>query len=119
MVDLFGAASFDQVVERVKKFAIEHPEEKWIKGRGWDQNKWPGKSYPTNEKSNQAFPEIPVILTRADGHAAIVNQKTPDLVEIHPGQTLTGVEIKTGTQSSQAFKPITTGDDVYWGMKVF
>jgi predicted amidohydrolase YtcJ len=41
MVDLFGAASFDQVVERVKKFAIEHPEEKWIKGRGWDQNKWP------------------------------------------------------------------------------
>lgn len=95
MVDLFGAGSFDEVVERVKKFAKEHPEEKWIKGRGWDQNKWVGKSYPTNEKLNEAFPEIPVFLTRVDGHAAIVNQKTLDLAQIYPGQRLTGGEIET------------------------
>ncbi|MCW3108768.1 MAG: amidohydrolase [Segetibacter sp.] len=95
MVDLFGAASWKEVVERVKKFAKEHPEEKWIKGRGWDQNKWPGKSYPTNEKLNEAFPGTPVILTRVDGHAAIVNQKTLDVAAIHPGQSLTGGEIET------------------------
>jgi len=95
MVDLFGAASWEEVVERVKKFAKEHPEEKWIKGRGWDQNKWPGKSYPTNEKLNEAFPQTPVILTRVDGHAAIVNQKTLELSGVYPGQALTGGEIET------------------------
>lgn len=95
MVDLFGAATWEEAVERVKKFAKEHPEEKWIKGRGWDQNKWPGKLYPTNDKLNEAFPATPVILTRVDGHAAIVNQKTLDLAGIHAGQTLTGGEIET------------------------
>ncbi|MDB5192180.1 MAG: amidohydrolase [Segetibacter sp.] len=95
MVDLFGTTSFDEVVERVKKFAAEHPNERWIKGRGWDQNKWPGKSYPTNEKLTELFPNNPVILTRVDGHAAIVNQKAIDEAGIQPGQTLTGGEIET------------------------
>jgi predicted amidohydrolase YtcJ len=94
MVDLFGASNWEEVVERVKRFAKEHGEEKWIKGRGWDQNKWPGKSYPTNEKLNEAFPGIPVILTRVDGHAAIVNQKAIEVAGLHPGQTLTGGEIE-------------------------
>ncbi|WP_297823649.1 amidohydrolase [Segetibacter sp.] len=95
MVDLFGAASWEEVVERVKRFAKEHPEEKWVKGRGWDQNKWADKSYPTNEKLNEAFPTIPVILTRVDGHAAVVNQKAFDIAAIHGGQTLAGGEIET------------------------
>ena len=79
MVDLFGATTWEEVVVRVQLFAKEHPEEKWIQGRGWDQNKWPGKMYPTNDKLNEAFSGTPVILTRVDGHAAIVNQKTLDL----------------------------------------
>jgi predicted amidohydrolase YtcJ len=95
MVDLFGAASWEEVVERVKKFAKEHPEETWIKGRGWDQNRWSGKTYPTNELLNAAFPATPVILTRVDGHAAIVNQKMLDLAAIRPSQTLTGGDIET------------------------
>lgn len=94
MVDLFGTASWQEVIDRVKQFAKEHPDEKWIKGRGWDQNKWPGKSYPTNHKLTEAFPETPVILTRVDGHAAVVNQKTLDLSGIQAGQTLTGGEIE-------------------------
>lgn len=95
MVDLFGANSWDEAVERVKKFATLHPEEKWIRGRGWDQNKWPGKSYPTNEKLNELFPQIPVILSRVDGHAAIVNQKALEIASVTPGQKLTGGEIET------------------------
>jgi predicted amidohydrolase YtcJ len=95
MVDLFGTTSWDKVVARVQKFAKEHPEEKWIKGRGWDQNKWPGKSYPTNAKLNELFAGTPVILTRVDGHAAIVNQKAIDLAGIAPGQKLVGGEIET------------------------
>jgi predicted amidohydrolase YtcJ len=94
-VNLFGATSFDEVVERVQKFAQEHPNEPWIRGRGWDQNKWPGKSFPTNEKLNQLFPDKPVCLVRVDGHAAIANQKALDVAGIKPNQTISGGEIET------------------------
>ncbi len=95
MVDLYGADSWEEVMIRVQKFANEHPNEKWIKGRGWDQNLWKGKAFPTNEKLNQLFPATPVFLTRIDGHAAVVNQKAIDLAGIVAGQQLTGGEIES------------------------
>ena len=94
-VDLFGTTSWDEVVSRVKKFADEHPQEPWIKGRGWDQNDWKDTKYPTNEMLNKLFEGRPVILTRVDGHAAIVNQKALDLAGVTPGQMLTGGEVET------------------------
>ncbi len=95
MVDLFGASNWEEVIKRVKTFAAQHPEEKWIIGRGWDQNKWPGKLYPANERLNELFLQKPVLLTRVDGHAAIVNQKALDVAAITPEQKLTGGEIET------------------------
>ncbi|MGQ4827710.1 amidohydrolase family protein, partial [Enterococcus faecalis] len=71
--NLYNSKSFDEVIERLKKFEQEHPEEKWILGRGWDQNKFPDKKFPNNEKLNAAFPDKPVFITRVDGHAAICN----------------------------------------------
>jgi predicted amidohydrolase YtcJ len=94
-VDLFGTTNFDEVVSRVEKFAKEHPSEPWIRGRGWDQNKWPGKAYPTNEKLNSLFPDKPVLLTRVDGHAAIVNDHALRLAGVQPGQTIVGGDIET------------------------
>ncbi len=94
-VDLFGTASWEEAVERVQKFAAEHPAEPWILGRGWDQNNWPGKSFPSNEKLNRLFGDKPVLLTRVDGHAAVVNQKALDMAGIVPGQTLIGGEVET------------------------
>jgi predicted amidohydrolase YtcJ len=93
--NLFDTKSFDEVLERLKSFAAAHPGEQWILGRGWDQNKWPGKTYPTNEKLNAMFPDKPVFITRVDGHAAIVNQKAFDLANVKPGQTLTGGDVET------------------------
>src|SRR5678809_1127108 len=43
-VDLYDSKSIDEVVKRVKDFDSTHPGEKWILGRGWDQNKFPGKT---------------------------------------------------------------------------
>lgn len=110
-VDLFGTTSFDEVLTRLQKFAKEHPEEPWIRGRGWDQNKWPGKSYPTNEKLNALFPDKPALLTRVDGHAAIVNQKALDVAGIKPGQTLIGgdIEIINSRSASGENTPKLTG----------
>lgn len=94
-VDLFGCSSWDTVVERVKKFAANHPELKWIQGRGWDQNLWPGKQFPSNEKLNALFPDKPVVLQRVDGHASIANAKALELAGIKAGQTITGGDIQT------------------------
>lgn len=94
-VDLFGCNSWEEVLDRVKKFAAEHPNEKWIRGRGWDQNKFPGKAFPSNERLNEVFADKPVLLERVDGHASIANQKALDIAGVKPGQTLTGGEVET------------------------
>ncbi len=94
-VDLFGTNTWEETVARVKAFADEHPELSWIQGRGWDQNRWPGKSFPTNEQLNELFPDKPVVLTRVDGHASIANQKALDLAGIQAGQTIVGGSIET------------------------
>lgn len=97
-VDLFGCNSWEEAVARVKTFAVQHPSLDWIQGRGWDQNRWPGKTFPANEVLNQLFPDKPVVLTRVDGHASIANQKALDLAGIKAGQTITGgsIEMKDG-----------------------
>ncbi|WP_153795767.1 amidohydrolase [Foetidibacter luteolus] len=94
-VDLYGCTGMDEIIERVKKFAGEHPNEAWIRGRGWDQNKFPNKAYPSNEALNKLFTSTPVLLERVDGHAAIANAKALQLAQVKPNQQLTGGEIET------------------------
>jgi len=97
-VDLYGTNTWEETVERVKAFAAKNPDIPWIQGRGWDQNKWPGKTYPTNALLNTLFPNTPVVLQRIDGHASIANQKAMDLAGIKAGQTIVGgsIELKDG-----------------------
>ncbi|MBL4669975.1 MAG: amidohydrolase [Flavobacteriales bacterium] len=71
-VNLVGTTSFDDVIKRVIDFSKNNSDE-WIIGRGWDQNDWDIKEFPTKEKLDSLFPTRPVFLTRIDGHAAIAN----------------------------------------------
>lgn len=79
VADLLGAESEAELVERVRLHAEKNPEAAWILGRGWDQNLWESKEFPTKAKLDSLFPDKPVLLTRIDGHAALVNQKALDL----------------------------------------
>jgi predicted amidohydrolase YtcJ len=72
-VDLVGTSSYDQVVARVVARARETPPGTWILGRGWDQNDWGVTQFPTHEALSRAVPNHPVVLTRIDGHATLVN----------------------------------------------
>ena len=89
-VNLFGTKPWEEAVARVKDFANQHPELTWIEGRGWDQNKWPGKQFPDNRLLNELFPNKPVVLTRIDGHASIANQEALNRAGIRVGQTIEG-----------------------------
>ncbi len=95
--DLVGTKSWEAILDSLKNFAGSHPEG-WLVGRGWDQNDWQQKSYPSNAELNRLFPDRPVILTRIDGHAAIANQKALEIAGIRAGQSLTGgdIEVKDG-----------------------
>jgi predicted amidohydrolase YtcJ len=91
--DLFGTTTWEETVERVRTFAVAHSNLTWIQGRGWDQNNWPGKQFPTNELLNAAFPNTPVVITRVDGHASIANDKAMEIAGIKAGQIITGGDI--------------------------
>ncbi len=95
--DLREAKSWDEILERLQAFAEKHPDS-WLLGRGWDQNDWPGKEFPDKSKLDELFPDRPVMLTRIDGHAAIVNQKAFDLAGIQSAVTIVGgeVQVKNG-----------------------
>jgi predicted amidohydrolase YtcJ len=70
--DLRHAKSFDEVLEIMQKHAGSHPTE-WLVGRGWDQNNWPEKEFPSHQRLSELFPDVPVVLIRVDGHAVITN----------------------------------------------
>lgn len=71
-VDLGGARDVGDAVHRVKIWSEAHPGD-WIKGRGWDQNRWPGKVFPAISKLDAVSGNRPAFLVRVDGHAAWVN----------------------------------------------
>ena len=48
-VNLVGAKSVEECVARIAAFKDQHPNEDWIIGRGWDQNDWPIKAFPTDQ----------------------------------------------------------------------
>ncbi|MEA2602674.1 MAG: hypothetical protein QOF89_3666 [Acidobacteriota bacterium] len=81
-VDLTGAATFDEVVRRVREAAGRAPAGSWIRGWGWDQNRWPEKQFPTHEALSAAVPDHPVWLDRVDGHAALVNARAMAVLKL-------------------------------------
>lgn len=96
-VNLVGASSMKEVIERVKNFQAKFPNDAWILGHGWDQNLWSDKSFPNNKELNAAFPKIPVYLSRIDGHAALANDAALQLAHIPlHGQPTGGLIVKAG-----------------------
>ena len=93
--DLVETKSYDEIIERLKKFDSEHKGEKsvgvqWLIGRGWDQNDWDIKIFPTKDLLDKAFPTKPVVLTRIDGHAILANSKAIELAKISPASKVNG-----------------------------
>lgn len=96
--DLTGTASYKEVVQKVVEQQKAYPDADWITGRGWDQNDWAIKEFPTKDTLDLLFPDTPILLTRVDGHAALVNQKALDLAGITPQTKMVGglVEVEGG-----------------------
>ena len=88
--DLMGTTSWADVVQRLQQQRKQYPQAAWLTGRGWDQNDWPTKQFPTKDTLDALFPNTPVFLIRVDGHAALVNQKALDLAGITARTPISG-----------------------------
>ncbi|MCX7894942.1 MAG: amidohydrolase [Thermoanaerobaculum sp.] len=81
-VDLTGAGSYQEVIQRLAAKAHQLPPGSWVLGRGWDQNLWEGKAFPHHRELSQAIPHHPVLARRVDGHALLVNEHALQLAGI-------------------------------------
>lgn len=91
-VDLTGTQSWAEVLGRLTTFAKTN-KDGWLIGRGWDQNDWQDKKFPDNSLLDSLFPDRPIVLTRVDGHAAMVNSAAIRSSGIKAGQKMVGGEV--------------------------
>ena len=96
--DLVGTTSWAQVIQKLQENRKKYPQAAWLTGRGWDQNDWPTKQFPTKDTLDVLFPDVPVLLTRVDGHAAVVNQKALDLAGVTASTPISGGTITRNAQ---------------------
>jgi len=88
-VNLKETKSFEEVLKRVIEFNNLN-EKDFIIGRGWDQNDWEDKSFPSNKLLNEKFPDKAVVLRRIDGHAYLVNDFALNLAGIDKSSSIDG-----------------------------
>ena len=72
-LDLTGTTSIADLQQRLKAYAAANPDAKWIVGRGWNQEHWSDKRFPTAADLDVVVSDRPVWLGRVDGHAGVGN----------------------------------------------
>lgn len=110
-VNLQGTRSYEEVQERVMQFQARNPSN-FIYGRGWDQNDWETKEFPTKDRLDELFKNVPVVLQRIDGHAILANQYALDLAKVNNSTSIEGGEVVkkdgkiTGVLIDNAMQPV-------------
>ncbi len=82
MVDLFEVPTKEEAIQRVAERARNTPPGTWILGRGWTQDIWPDRAFPTAAGLDAITPDNPVYLSAKSGHAAWVNSAALRLAHI-------------------------------------
>lgn len=81
-VDLRDIASAGAAVNKVAAYAANHPKLSWITGRGWNQEQWKTREFPTAAQLDAKLSKRPVWLRRVDGHAGWANSKAMEIAGI-------------------------------------
>ncbi len=77
---LDGALSIEEVLDILRP--LLNSNSSWLMARGWDQNKWEEKVFPTREHLDALSTHIPIALIRIDGHAMWCNSKALEMAGI-------------------------------------
>lgn len=84
-LDLSDTTSLEEALARIAAFAKDNPARPWILGRGWNQEKWALKRFPTAAELDKVVADRPVWLLRVDGHAGWANSKAMAEAGVKPG----------------------------------
>lgn len=87
-LDLTDTTSLAEAQQKLQRYVAEHETPAWIRGSGWNQEKWKLGRFPTAADIDPLTGDRPAVLERVDGHAILVNSaamkaagvtaKTPD-----------------------------------------
>jgi predicted amidohydrolase YtcJ len=91
-INLVGTESFEDVINKIEEY-IARTDSKWVLGRGWDQNDWSDKSFPTNDTLSKLFPDHFIAIKRIDGHAFLASKNVLELAEVTSETKVEGGEI--------------------------
>src|SRR5436309_1258866 len=96
-LNLEGTNTREDFLAKVKERVAQTERNKWITGRGWIETFWKPPLFPSRADINKIAPDNPVFLTRADGHAAVVNSAALKLANIddHTPDPFGGQILKT------------------------
>lgn len=127
--DLAGARSPDGILRRLREYAAEVPAGRWLVGRGWTPDVFPGNE-PHRRHLDAAFPDHPVVLTDRDGHQVLANARALAIANVTAatsspagGEMVRDANGPTGLLKETAMGLVTrhlpppTADDVYASLK--
>ncbi|MET0377135.1 MAG: amidohydrolase [Rhizorhabdus sp.] len=72
-LDLSATRSLAEAQALLRKYATDRPTPLWIRGGGWNQERWNLGRFPTAADIDAITPGRPVVLDRVDGHALLAN----------------------------------------------
>jgi predicted amidohydrolase YtcJ len=81
-LNLEGTNSLQDFLAKVKERVSQTEKGKWITGRGWIETFWKPAEFPSRQDLDKIAPDNPVFLTRADGHASVVNSAALKVAKI-------------------------------------
>ena len=94
--DIIGVTSIEEMIERVRKFVAERPEESrnGILSKGWNQDLFTGeKRMPNRYDLDRISTEVPVVMVRICGHLAAANSRAIELLGLDKQM----IEVSGGT----------------------
>lgn len=132
IVDLREANSRAHAVAAVANYADRHQQQEWIIGRGWNQELWPDRQFPSRQDLDEVINDRPVWLVRIDAHAGWANSRalelagiTDDTLDPPGGQIVrdrngkaTGLLIDTAMALVQQQLPIASDEQVKTAKKM-
>jgi predicted amidohydrolase YtcJ len=78
-IDLSDTTSLEEGLGRIGEFVSHLPEGAWLKGRGWDKQRWGMDGFPVREMLDRVSPRNPVGLWSRDGHLMWANSRAIEL----------------------------------------
>lgn len=82
---LDGVRSLAAMVWAVGERAAALPPGAWVRGRGWDQERWHEGRWPHRRDLDAVAPDRPVFLQRACGHIGVANSAALRLAGVSAG----------------------------------